>query len=202
MGNWSRQTVNLDEDFVAEARERWEKMGFRSFTDYVETLMRADMAERPVLIRTEDGMVLASVLRKATPQEVKQAEEGRLRRSVGVVETDMNRHVVSVNEAFVRMCGHTLEDFRHKGLAEVLQGKDTEPESIEKIKLALQKREPVTVPITNYHADGRGYRVQLTIMPTATGFRGETRLLEAPAARPVEVKLPPVRAVAANRKAG
>jgi hypothetical protein len=75
MSNWSRQTVNLDAQFVEDARERWEKMGFRSFTDYVETLMRADMAERPVLIRTEDGMVLASVLRPATPQEIKQAKE-------------------------------------------------------------------------------------------------------------------------------
>ena len=68
-----RQTVSLPPDLVDVARDRWEKMGFRSFTDYVETLMRADMAERPVLIRTEEGMVLATKLRQATPAEAESA---------------------------------------------------------------------------------------------------------------------------------
>lgn len=67
--SYSRQTVNLPEDLVPVARERWERMGFRSFTDYVETLIRSDLAERPILLRDEKGTCFTQVIREARPYD-------------------------------------------------------------------------------------------------------------------------------------
>lgn len=65
--SWSRQTVNLDDELVPLVRERWERMGFRSFTDYVESLIRSDIAERPIFLRSEEGSVFATSIRQVSP---------------------------------------------------------------------------------------------------------------------------------------
>jgi hypothetical protein len=45
-------------------------MGFRSFTEYVESLIRSDLADRPILIKSEDGVVFATHIKKAEASEV------------------------------------------------------------------------------------------------------------------------------------
>lgn len=67
--DYSRQTVNLDENLVPLVRKRWEAMGFRSFTDYVESLIRSDLSDRPILLRSEDGAVFATAIRQVQAAE-------------------------------------------------------------------------------------------------------------------------------------
>lgn len=61
--NYTRQTVNVPDEITELAKQRWELLGFRSFTDYVETLIRADLEHRPLLIKTEAGMCFIPAFR-------------------------------------------------------------------------------------------------------------------------------------------
>lgn len=86
------------------------------------------------------------------------------------VVADMDRRVVAVSEAFVRLCGHPREALIGRSLREVLHGPATEPEAAARIKRALAARQPIDTEITNHHADGHPYRVRLRIHPTNTGY--------------------------------
>jgi PAS domain S-box-containing protein len=114
----------------------------------------------------------AKITAPAPSAKSQASDEGR-----GRVETDHERRVVAVNDAFVSMCGHSREYLMGKRLSEVLQGPFTEPEVVEVVRKALDARRGISVEITNHNAHGDGYRVRLSIAPTATGFEGETELI-------------------------
>ncbi len=96
---------------------------------------------------------------------------------VGHVQTDKDRKVTSVDAGFSAICGHPLNEIIGRSLGAVLQGPETEPGAVAKLRAALDKRKPVRVQITNHHKDGRNYTVDLSITPTDTGFSGEARLI-------------------------
>lgn len=64
---WCRQTANLTPDLAARGEQRWKALGLSSWTDYIKSLIESDLAERPVLIRSEDGATFATVLRPLPP---------------------------------------------------------------------------------------------------------------------------------------
>lgn len=115
-------------------------------------------------------MSLNEPTRDDLPSTTERIERGR-------VETDHERRVTAVNEAFIQLCGHSSAQLIGKKLGEILQGPLTEPAAITAMRQALDARRPVTVEITNHHASGSPYRVRLGIQPTNTGFIGETEPL-------------------------
>ena len=87
--------------------------------------------------------------------------------SSGIVICDATRpdHPVTfVNAAFTRMTGFKPEEMIGRN-CRVLQGRDTDPESLERLRRALAQHRPITVTLRNYRKDGRTFWNELAISP-------------------------------------
>lgn len=85
--------------------------------------------------------------------------------SNAVIITDADGKVEWVNDGFYRITGYGLQDVLGKKPGEVLQGPDSSPEVISRIRNALFAQEQITEEIINYHKDGSPYWVNLDIQP-------------------------------------
>jgi PAS domain S-box-containing protein len=74
------------------------------------------------------------------------------------------RRIVYVNEAFTRMTGYAPEEILGR-TARILQGPDTDPETVQRIHAALERREPVRAELLNYRKDGSPFWVEISIVP-------------------------------------
>ena len=70
-----------------------------------------------------------------------------------------------VNPAFTAMCGYTLEELRGKSLGPILQGKDTDRETVARMRRAVKEHQPCRETILNYHRNGEPYWVEIAITP-------------------------------------
>jgi len=87
--------------------------------------------------------------------------------SSGVLITDPNlpgNPIVFVNPAFTRITGYLPEEAIGKS-CRMLQGRDTDQQTIDRIRKAIGQRKPVTVTIRNYRKDGRTFWNELNINP-------------------------------------
>jgi PAS domain S-box-containing protein len=82
-----------------------------------------------------------------------------------LIVTDGAGRVIWVNEAFEKLCGRPLADMAGRKPGQVLQGPQTDPGTVEKIRAALAARQPCRTELVNYHADGSRYRVDAQIVP-------------------------------------
>ena len=82
-----------------------------------------------------------------------------------LVVTRPDRLVHWVNPAFSQMCGYTLDELRGKSLGPILQGKETDPAAVSRIRAALHDQRPCHETIVNYHRDGSAYWVDIAITP-------------------------------------
>ncbi len=86
---------------------------------------------------------------------------------VGISITDpslTDDPIVFVNPTFLSMTGYSEEDFIGHN-CRFLQGEDTNPETIVKIRKAITEKKPITTEILNYRKDGRKFWNLLTITP-------------------------------------
>ena len=83
----------------------------------------------------------------------------------GRVLCDAGGRVQWVNDAFTAMCGHALEELRGKKPGPILQGRDTDPASIDRMRRAVHQCRPCTETLLNYHKNGEAYWVQVSIAP-------------------------------------
>lgn len=72
--------------------------------------------------------------------------------------------IVYVNPAFTRLTGYTREEAIGQN-PRILQGLNTDKETVHAIRTKLEKAEPLHVAIENYAKDGRAYWLDLSIMP-------------------------------------
>ncbi len=82
-----------------------------------------------------------------------------------VVITDAQGRAVWVNKGFERIAGYTLEEVRGKVPGKLLQGPETDPATVARIREKLQRKEPFVEEILNYAKDGRPYWLRLYITP-------------------------------------
>jgi PAS domain S-box-containing protein len=82
-----------------------------------------------------------------------------------VIITDANGAIQWVNNSFTHISGYTLEEALGKKPGRLLQGKDTDPADIQKIREGIQSRQSFTHEILNYHKNGRAYWLLLNITP-------------------------------------
>jgi diguanylate cyclase (GGDEF)-like protein/PAS domain S-box-containing protein len=82
-----------------------------------------------------------------------------------VVCSDAEGRTVWVNGQFTRMSGYTLEEVIGKTPGSVLQGPETDPQTVAEIREALAHQEEITTEILNYRKQGTPYWIQLTITP-------------------------------------
>jgi len=83
----------------------------------------------------------------------------------GLVVTGADGFVQWVNSAFTDMCGHALDELKGKKLGPILQGKDTDFETAERMRRAVHEYRPCRETILNYHKNGTPYWVEIFITP-------------------------------------
>ncbi len=86
-----------------------------------------------------------------------------------VVVTDAEGNFQWVNRAFEQLTEYSLYEVIGKQPGKLLQGKNTDPETVAKIRHALQARESFTGEIINYSKSGKEYRIRLEISPVFDG---------------------------------
>ncbi|MEZ5275675.1 MAG: PAS domain S-box protein [Opitutaceae bacterium] len=82
-----------------------------------------------------------------------------------VVLTDAEGRITWTNQAFHDLCGHSRSAVRNRKPGSFLQGPETDPETVARVRSAIRERRPVNAELLNYHQDGRPYWVSLRITP-------------------------------------
>jgi len=83
---------------------------------------------------------------------------------VSVIITDSNKLIMWANEQFTKMTGYSLAEVRGKKPS-LLQGRNTERTTVNRIRTSLEKKKPFHDRITNYRKNGEEYTCALTIHP-------------------------------------
>ena len=91
----------------------------------------------------------------ATPQGPTEPE--------GLVATDPAGRIQWVNSGFTAMCGYSLEELKGRKPGHVLQGPDTDPAAVERIRVALRAGSACRETLVNYHKNGTRYRAEVNI---------------------------------------
>ena len=140
---------------------------------------------RPTIrIRREDGasslveMSVAHIatggvvgaLHDVTAQRRTQAELAKLSLVASstdnlVVITDRGGRTEWVNRAFSTKTGYTIEEMRGRKPGTVLQGPDTDPETVREIGQAIRDGRSIEAELVNYTRDHEPYWVQVQITP-------------------------------------
>jgi len=107
-------------------------------------------AQENIIRLTEEQRILSLVVQKV---------------SNAVIITDKEGYTTWVNQGFTALTGYTLEDIKGKKPGSLLQGKDTDPKTVEKIRQGLAIKAPFYVEILNYHRLGLPYWINLNITP-------------------------------------
>jgi PAS domain S-box-containing protein len=114
---------------------------------------------------------LKEALQRANETLQAQSEQLRLLAAVAahtdnaVIITDAEGKAIWVNRGFEKLTGYTLEDIKGKIPGKLLQGPDTDPNTVARIREKLRKKEPFVEEILNYSRDGRPYWLRLYITP-------------------------------------
>jgi diguanylate cyclase (GGDEF)-like protein/PAS domain S-box-containing protein len=84
--------------------------------------------------------------------------------SQGVVIASPQRRITYVNDGFEKLTGYRAAELMGKSCS-ILQGKDTDPETISSMRSALDAVKPFRGVILNYHKDGTEFWNDLSITP-------------------------------------
>jgi PAS domain S-box-containing protein len=78
--------------------------------------------------------------------------------------TQADYPVTFANTAFARITGYAAEEIIGRN-CRILQGRDTDPEALDKLRRALSQQRAVNVTLRNYRKDGRTFWNELSISP-------------------------------------
>jgi len=79
----------------------------------------------------------------------------------GVIISNKKGKVEWVNKSFERITGYSLNEVVGTKPGKYLQGKDTNPDTIEYLRKQIRQGEPFVCEILNYHKSGKAYWVRL-----------------------------------------
>ena len=82
-----------------------------------------------------------------------------------VIITDASGKIEWINNGFVDMTGYELSEVKGKTPGSLLQGEETNPETIEYMKRSILNQEPFTCEIFNYKKSGVGYWLRINAQP-------------------------------------
>ncbi|WP_242457948.1 EAL domain-containing protein [Halomonas sp. YLGW01] len=106
-------------------------------------------------------------LRKRQAASLELLERGIEASPVGMIMADARQPdtpIVYANEAFCQITGYTHDQVLGKN-CRFLQGKDTDPSSLEQVRTALANHHDVEVTLRNYRSDGTPFWNRLRISP-------------------------------------
>ena len=149
-------------------RSRWLLMGMVLTFSLASVVIGIGAA---VIIRTDRRRVAAARALLAANLELQRyAQIVRATESM-VVVTDPAGLIEWVNEAFEKTTGHRLEEVVGRKPGSFLQGPATDAATVERLREAVRRGEPLRVELANYSASGEEYWVALDVSPlrSATG---------------------------------
>jgi PAS domain S-box-containing protein len=79
----------------------------------------------------------------------------------GVVISDKEGKVEWANKSFERITGYSLNELKGRKPGKYLQGKDTNPETVDYLRKQIHAGEPFVCEILNYHKTGRPYWLRI-----------------------------------------
>ena len=82
-----------------------------------------------------------------------------------VIITDPNGLIQWVNPGFTRITGYEIDEVIGKKPGKLLQGSETDLETVLDVRDAIRHQMPYVGEIYNYGKDGRGYWISISIMP-------------------------------------
>ena len=82
-----------------------------------------------------------------------------------VVIANRQGQIEFVNQGFIRLTGYTADEVMGKKPGHVLQGPDTDPETVERIRQQLKGGNPFYEEILNYRKSGESYWISLVVNP-------------------------------------
>ena len=115
--------------------------------------------------------ILYTAFLKDVTDEVRRRDETRMLSLVAnetnnsVVITDAEGRTEYVNRGFERLTGYSLEEMRGQIPGKVLQGPDTDRETVDRIRTHLRAHKPFYDEILNYSKAGDPYWISISITP-------------------------------------
>lgn len=151
-----RTSISLHPDIHKAAVKRAAETRCKTFSDYVARLIEIDVREKPNyrIVREEPGGYKTPRLRYP-----------EVRLWPAHVTTDASGKLTEVDAAFRKMCGYSEMELLGKKPGSVLQGPETEQTVVAQFREAIRQRRPFECTLTNYHKDGRAYRVHIQMRP-------------------------------------
>lgn len=86
-----------------------------------------------------------------------------------VIITDSQRRITWVNAAFERLTGYSLAEIAGRHPGELLQGPETDGDTVAAIREGLVANRPVRAELVNYSKTGERYWVDMNIQPICDG---------------------------------
>ena len=102
--------------------------------------------------------------RLAAERALKISEKALMSISQGVIVTDTQGHIVSINQAFCSITGYVLDEVAGKK-SDFLHGPDTSPHTVASIEQALEGGREFSEQILNYRKNGERFWNSLSISP-------------------------------------
>lgn len=82
-----------------------------------------------------------------------------------VVITDEHANIVWINKSFEKVTGYTIEEVKGKTPGSLMQGKDTDPETVKYMRRQIRKGRPFSCEVYNYTKTNEGYWVRIIAQP-------------------------------------
>ena len=119
----------------------------------------------------EDGRLVCTVRdeteRQARQRELELKEQAMNEASVGIQITDPSQAenpLVYVNDGFEQLTGYTREEALGRN-PRFLQGEDTDPEKVARLRDAISAEEPVSLELRNVRKNGTPYWTRISLTP-------------------------------------
>ena len=88
-----------------------------------------------------------------------------------LLSTDLRQEdnpIIQANDAFIHLTGYSRKEVLERN-CRFLQGKDTDQETVDALRKAIERRDELTVDILNYKKDGTPFWNRLRIRPILSG---------------------------------
>lgn len=128
--------------------------------------------ERGFVERNKAGTPVKAIgtMQDAQPIYEKQQEIEQLyyilsKAEASVIITDANKRITWVNDGFTKMTGYTLQEVAGKKPGTILQGAETDEETVLEIKSKLNEGKTVTSQLLNYNKNKEPYWNRMVITP-------------------------------------
>lgn len=132
----------------------------------------ATVFERGFILRNDEGKAVRMIGSLQDITERKEYEEKLRELSLVaakttdiIIITDAEERITWVNQAFEELTGYTHEEALGANPGELLQGPETDPETVKRLAVAMENRETIQEIILNYDKKGNSYWLDLTIDP-------------------------------------